>query len=321
MNQNYVSKEDLHELFTKTDLIETNIVPYTKPTKKITPIKRMTINNLTPISKLIYESSNAYDKQKLLIDFAKDNEYIDKVTNSIDENDPDYLEKMENNKLGFYMEDFVCHNMKCPSCGEKMFKKYMIKNMPVVDVICTNVTYHENKSDVYMFQIKITVGNNNYFSKYQNYILVGSKKYGFNCHEIYGSDNIYNKKLLVGYICLQLYMIKDNEYKIDKKESFIILPDTNKTTNLKYYEYLDKTGSYNRNILKWNNNMIKEVNIINVCDEWLVNTNVVYYDINLLDNPYNESSVYRTLQFAGNWKKKYNKYKKKYLELKKLDCK
>lgn len=325
-NDQYISKNNLFNLFTKTNLLETSSVPNVNlktRSNKTVVINKLSANTLTPMSKLIYDSSDDKDKEQLLIDLAKDNEYI----NQLNDNDPDYLEKLANNRLGFYMEDFVCHHIKCPNCEQKTLRRYIINNMPVVDVICTNTNHHNNFNDVYMFQIKITVDDNTYFNKKGRYILVGSKKFGYNSHEIYGSDDIQTKKLLVGYICLQLNTIRDSEYKINKTNSFIITPNTNKLNNVKYYQYSDKIGMFSHSIINWNNDMIIEHNLNNLCDQWSVNTNDVYYNEKIIDNPYNTAGKFsnksnigtkRKLQFAG-YKYKYLKYKNKYLELKKLN--
>jgi hypothetical protein len=297
--------------------METKIVPRSNVYGKMSILPHnistiMASHMLTPMSKLIYNAAHDDDKEQLLKDLILDNKYITSADEKENENDPDYLEKLENNMLGFYMEDFVCHHFKCPTCGQKSLKKYSIKNMPVVDVICTNIVYHNNTNNIYLYQIKITVNNNNYFSRKTNQIAIGSKKYGFHCHEVSGTDDIQSKKILIGYFCINLTSINnDNEYKINKNNSFILIPDTKKTNNNKYYEYTNLVGAYGRNIIKWNNQMVNEYDLSNICEKWSVNTNDIYIDDNIIKNPYRINYTNTAKKLFGGRKKIYKLIKPK----------
>lgn len=311
MDKQYFSKKDLYNLFTKTDLVDSEFIA---SSKKIYQTKNNLLNAsyLSPMSKLIYESVPDDDKERILKDLILDNEYIDKL----DENDPDYIDKLQNNKLGLYMEDFVCHYIKCPVCHEKTLRKFKIKNMPVIDVVCINTEHHNKFLDTKFFQIKISVDNNYYFN--QKYILVGSKKYGFNCHEIYGSDNILNKQTLIGYICLSLNEVKDNIYKISEKKSFILIPNISNHNSEKYYEYINYPNRFNHNVITWNKNLVYQISLKNLIDSWMVDTNSIFYDASIIKNPYNQKSIKKRLDFnqLAGYKYKYIKYKLKYLRLK-----
>lgn len=312
----YVSKNKLYNLFTKSELVKTKIVKESRKRKRTVPNFTNNNNNnnrtiLSPLSKKIYDSIDDTDKEYFLIDLIKDNKYLDLINDDID--DDDYLEKMENNMLGFYMENFVCHHIKCPSCHQYTLMKYSIKNMPVIDVICSNKDYHDNNEDVKYFQIKVSVNNNNrYFNN--KYIVVGSKKYGYNCHEIYGSEKMNEKRTLIGYICLYLDSFSDNKYKINRNSSFVLNPIVNTSKHEKYYEYIDNTKIFfNRPIIKWNENIVKKLDLKKICNTWIVNTNTVYYDIELINNPYENENLNN--QYAGYYYK-YIKYKYKYLNQK-----
>lgn len=310
----FVTKKEIFKLFTETNLLDTKEIPFLPINNNTTSaINIYDPNKLTPISKLIYDSVDTNEKERLLLDFKKD----DINLNLLDLDDPDYIEKLENNRLGFYMEDFVCHYFKCPNCMQKTLKKYAISNMPVVDVICTNYNYHIDKNETFLFQIKISTSLNNYFSKNNKYILIGSKKYGYNSHVINGADQAFDKQLLINYICLQLDQIADNTYNIDKRNSFILIPDAKKNINNHYYEYIQKQNRFNRSAITWNINLVGELGINNYCDNFIVNTNTVFSINKILSNPYSKkfSKISKKLMFGGYYYK-YLKYKSKYNYLK-----
>lgn len=307
MDVQYVSKNDLYFLFTNTDLIETTYSNYKKKLYKSHQPNLI----LSPMTKLIYNSVPQEDRNKLLEDIILDNNYIEQL----DDNDPDYIEKLANNKLGLYMEDFVCYYMKCPICRSKTLRKYKINNMPVIDVICTNTQFHKNFNNIKFFQIKISVNSNSYFNK--QYILVGSKKFGFNCHEIMGNDTLKNKETLIGYICINLTEIKDGEYKINNKKSFILIPNITKNYPEYYYKYINNSNRFNHDAITWNKNLVNEFKLENLLDVTIVNTNSIFFNSNMIVNPY--SQVNKKLNFnqlAGFYKLKYMKYKTKYLNYK-----
>lgn len=301
----YESSESLYKLFTQTKIVESIEIQPSKLT-----INQVSRNELTPFSQLIYDSVSTNEKKKLLEDFKKDDMKIDLE----DINDPDYIEKLENNKLGFYMEDFICHHFICPICQQKTLRKFSINNMPVVDLICVNYDYHYKYKKTFLFQIKISVDNTTYFSNKNRYILVGSKKYGYNSHEISANDNINKKFILINYICLYLNQKSDHTYQIDKKNSFILIPDLSKNNRELYYKYLEGSYYFNRNKITWNPNLVNIKDINNYCDKYMVDTNTIFDITAIINNPYNEkiNRVTKKLQFAGYYYK-YKKYKAKYL--------
>lgn len=277
---NYITTETLHDLFYGSDLVETGYLPYLYDQKNIKPKKNISIE-MTPMSKMIYESVSTSHKVAILRDMIDDDEYIDNA----DDYDPDYLEKLENSELGFYMEDFICHSMKCPVCGVKSLRKYGVKNMPVVDVICVNTSQHIDK--IKLFQIKITL-NNNYFNRKKHILLVGSKKYGFMCHEVYGMDTMNHKDLLVGYICINMIEVEDNKYKIDNNKSFVLIPDINNHMNEKYYSYTGQKAHFGNEVLEWNPNMVNVHDIAHYVDTMNVDTNIHYSIAKKILNPYDK---------------------------------
>lgn len=277
---NYVDIDTLDDLFYGSMLAETKcIVGQYDPEKNI--LRKNISFEMTPMSKIIYDSVSTNKKSAILKDMIMDDNYIE----NIDDFDPDYIEKLENNELGFYMEDFVCHNMRCPICGSKSLRKYNVKNMPVVDVICTNADQHNGK--IKLFQIKTTL-NNGYFNRKNHVLLVGSKKYGLLCHEIYGTAPMDHKNLLVGYICINMTEIADNKYKISNTGSFVLIPDIHNKNNNKYYSYTGKKAHFGNEILAWNPDMTNIYNINNFMENLNVDTTTVYNISGIILNPYDK---------------------------------
>jgi hypothetical protein len=254
------------------------------------------LEHLSPQSKL-YVSRLFEEDDKLLEKMDKEEEELDKI-----------YTYFENQEVGTYLELWVCANIRCPGCMRKLLK-YKSLSQPVVDVKCSNpshnILYHGPK----YYQIKATEQNKvmygkKYFSKDEYYIKVGSKRFGYNAHNIKLSDSLEIKKILIGYICLEYKRPNpDTRFIIlDKEKSFIVKPyitkrlKTGEIDNY-YYTYTDDvypTILFNPDISKIINlNMIERNTIIN------------------LDNHYNlYDSVQRRLF------QKYLKYKMKYLQLK-----
>lgn len=55
-------------------------------------------------------------KEKMRMDIESDDDEIERL---LDKYDPDYLEKMENKNLGFFMENFLVAHAICPVCQKK----------------------------------------------------------------------------------------------------------------------------------------------------------------------------------------------------------
>lgn len=252
--QSYVSKADLIKLYQEVDiviLLDTDSKENIKSDNNFMESSPLKLNPqfMTPLSKAIYEYATPGERERLLKDFAEDDNLI-KISEEF-KNDPDYQEKFADNGLGFYIESFVSKYMLCPICGNKTLLKYAISNMPVIDLICTNKKEHKN--GIRFFQVKSKIINLDiptkfeYFNK-KSHISVGSKRFGYNAHMISGKDR--DKSTLIGYICVALRQTNDKQtFNIDKKESFALVPDINKYNDEYYYAY-HNTGF--KEVIQWN---------------------------------------------------------------------
>lgn len=300
MEPNYIKPNILYDLFFTRSISNVTLPKKQQPeiiTKPLTPIKskkrRLEEYSLPELEKLLSPNGKKILKtvpQDQQLDLAKDLIVDTKLIESkeIEEykDDPDYIEKMENNGLGFYMENFISYYGVCPVCKLKTLRKYSFSNMPVVDLICINDTYHTVHGGCFLFQVKTSL-NDLYFSKKDNYITVGSINYGYNSHIVKGSDNINNKKLVIGYICLYLNPKSNTEYKINKQKSFVLLPNLNNQSNESYYSYNTNKQTYmGKNEISWNKNLV-DIMDVNTCLSNIenVNTNVIFEEIDI-KNPY-----------------------------------
>ena len=66
------------------------------------------------------------------MDLLSDNAEIEANENKMFDLDPDYQQRMENNGLGFFMEEYICVYGYCPVCNQPTLKKYQQTNIPVV---------------------------------------------------------------------------------------------------------------------------------------------------------------------------------------------
>lgn len=261
-----------------TKPIPTTILPSTKTVDKSV--------QLTPISKSIYKSTSPRSKPYVLEQMLKDNDDIDKLDSKTDITDPDYQEKMENNGLGFFMEDFICANCFCPVCNKRTLCKYAHSNVPVIDIVCTNYKYHLDNNKCFLFQVKTSV-TNSYFDLLSRTISVGSKKYGYNAHVCYGTNNMTDKFVVPGYICIKLGKFDPigQTYMIDHQNSFVLVPDYNNNQNQSYYQYLKNTGIYGKSVISWNNTMVNAVPFNTISHIGKVVHDI--YSEKEIDNPYN----------------------------------
>lgn len=270
----------LYNLFFASDLIKLDkpiAEPRTPPKKKVLgPI-------LTPTSKKIYDATSPRSKPYILQDLQANTAAIE-YRESL-EDDPDYQEKLENNGLGFFMENFVSHHGICPVCGEHSLKKYAYSNIPVVDLVCINTDYHLKNSACFIFQLKISL-TNDYFNLKNQTIVVGSRVYGEPAHEVSGKEDLLHKLIVPGYICIKLYPIAGDvqAYNIDHRNSFVLVPDYNNTANNYYYQYTANLSRFGKNIISWNSAMVKTINLKNIIN----NTNIGYEFFNetAIINPY-----------------------------------
>ena len=209
---------------------------------------------LTPVSKAIYDKTSPRSKPYILQEMLADDTLIDE---KLDLLDPDYQEKMENSGLGFFMENFVAMYCHCPVCGKQTLKKYAHSNVPVVDLVCTNKSYHLANNKCFLFQVKISL-TSNYFSLANKKIIVGSKTYGELVNQTKGTNSIYQKIIVPGYICIRLYKADPTLqiYSIDHRNSFIIVPNYQNESDKLYYKYLDEPGLYGKNVITWDNSMV-----------------------------------------------------------------
>ena len=268
---------------TKENLPETQTIPQTPPAPKSK--KRLMEDMLSPEGKKIYKSASTPDKSRLLADLLADTRTVEEIEMKEYENDSDYLEKLENNGLGLYMESFISNYGICPICKQKTLRKYSASNMPVVDLICVNKAYHTTNNSCFLFQVKTSLSDI-YFNKKENYITVGSKKFGYNSHIVKGNSSDVNKTLVIGYICLFLdqNMMDNNKYKINKSKSFVLVPDLQKKLDEYYYEYIMEFMGKNR--IKWNNNLVS-TNDINVCLNNIVDIDTTQiFNEEVISNPY-----------------------------------
>ena len=262
------------------------------------------VNLLSPMGKQIYKTASEEDKPYLLPLLLKDTNDVEEQEMKDYENDPDYIEKMENNGLGYYMEKFMSFYGICPVCKQNTLRKYNMSNMPVVDLICINRKYHIANGGCFLYQVKTTVESdtlfsNIYFNKKNKTIMIGSKRFGYNSHVIKGDDD-HNKKLLtIGYICL--YLIKDTQndhkYRISKTNSLVLIPDLHNNTNEYYYEYVKVI--MNKNVITWNSNLVLIDNIDSLLQNNLNVDTTKFFNESNITNPYNDIPF---IKLGDEWK-------------------
>ncbi|QKF94336.1 hypothetical protein QKU48_gp0878 [Fadolivirus algeromassiliense] len=301
MEPDYIKPIILYDLFfTKpisniTKPQKENTPPLTFPSLPYTPVKRKkrTIDDyslgeleqlISPNGKKILHTVPIEEQKELARALVEDVRLIESKEMEEYKNDPDYKEKLENNGLGFYMENFISFYGICPVCKENTLRKYSFSNMPVVDLICINAAYHQVHGGCFLYQVKTSL-DDMYFNKTHNYISVGSKRFGYNSHIIHTNDDINKKRLVIGYICLYLNRVigHDNKYNINKTKSFILLPNLQDQSGLYYYQYIDPIMGKNR--IRWNSPT--KIDDIEVCinNNTKVDTNDVFFETDV-ENPY-----------------------------------
>lgn len=272
------SLQTLYNLFFHKNLIVlSKNIPQSPPPKSNKPII------VTPMTKMILSTLTPNSREFMRRDLQADTEIIEKMEKIELENDPDYLEKMANSGLGFYMENFISYYGVCPVCKEYTLRKYFHSNVPVVDFVCVNKDYHLKTNTCFLFQLKISLGDE-YFSLKRQTISIGSRRYGELPHTVKGNDNIDYKRIVPGYICLKLIPREMQNYQIDVINSFIIVPDYNNMSNRSYYEYLPYTDKYGKDIITWHSNMF----IMLLIGDILTTLNVTheFFSEMIIENPY-----------------------------------
>lgn len=284
MSKNKIDIEDLQKIFFNKNLVSLSTYEPKTPPRNT----NITSNNdLTPMSKSIYDAVSPASKPYILMDLISDNAEIDAIENKMFDLDPDYQEKMENQGLGFFMEEYLCVHGFCPVCNQQTLKKYQQPNIPVVDLVCVNTEYHLQKNECFLFQVKISLSNTStYFSLKQNKIVVGSKIFGNPSHLRLGTDYLEQKLIVPGYICLKLnnYPLELQTYVIDQRNSFVLIPKYHNNTNNYYYMYTDKRNIFGKNIITWNQSMVDTLPISLVISS--IKINHEFYSENILKNPY-----------------------------------
>lgn len=170
---------------------------------------------------------------------------------------------------GKLLEAFFTDNYPCPVCKKYTLKRYANNNFPVIDVLCTNPS-HTDSDGVRFFQIKSSDGSlfrtSKYFSLETKTIHVGSYTYGQYVHSITPFDNVENKRVLIGYICI-FYHEYENKLRIVPTESFVVIPkymsntigiepkklfdyDNTMSENNWYYRYVE--NEMGENIIEFN---------------------------------------------------------------------
>lgn len=230
----------------------------------------------------------------MLKDIDTDNDILIKLSEMDEKTDPDYINYENYGKL---IESWLSDKLPCPCCGSYSLKRYFKNNMPIIDVVCIN-SYHTLERGVRFFQIKTSNGKPfmdipyfTYDSKNpeKNHIHVGSRKYGEIVHQVKVSDSNFDKKILIGYICLT-YKEKE-DLKIIKNKSFIVLPiidyqlDNSTTVDDWYYQYIDDTNKDQKHFrIRFNHNTNKIVKI-NLTEDLIPKNYKIRKDS--MDNPLN----------------------------------
>ncbi len=269
------------------------------------PNAQIILNRLTPIS-----------RKRMIEDFNSDDLNLLKREAIQEEIDETFI-YFENQEVGQFLESWICFNMRCPGCNGILYK-YKNKNMPVVDVKCINKSHLIENGPKY-FQIKATekdttFNGQKYFSLEQQYIKIGSTRYGQLSHEIKLGDDYNKKRILIGYICIEYYYISDSQRRIniDINRSFILIPNLNiqpqtlEDAELKYYTYINTiipTITFNPSLF----------NII-LFNQYPIEYHNIFKNINIDTHFVEKLYVDDIAQIL--FKKKYLKYKKKYIELK-----
>lgn len=240
---------------------------------------------LSPMAKTIYQATSPRSRSRILKEMQANVKAIERQEKKGELIDPDFQEKMENNGLGFFMENFLSVYGMCPVCGENTLRKYLHSNVPVVDLVCVNKDYHLKNNKCFLFQVKISL-TDEYFSLTNHKITVGSKTYGAPAHLHKGTDSMLDKLVIPGYICLKLNEKKGDvqTYNIDHRNSFVLIPNYQNLTEDYYYEYLDEPHKFNKNVIRWNPNMVDTFSVDKV-----TKANIVHYEIfseEPLTNPY-----------------------------------
>ena len=322
-----ITVEYLQYLFFKSGLVHIDIA---RQSERLTVLRRLETykpqrnGEYTPMKQKILEYEGPANREALLAELTKDDREITGIESSQFLDDPDYVEKMSNSGLGFYMESFVSYYGKCPGCGQVSLKKFRNCSIPAVDFVCINKEYHETHNICFLFQLKISVSESHdyfYTSADGNKIInIGSRRYGEIPHSIKGTSPFDLKKLAIGYICLKLIPKADGTYQINSALSFCVFPKLELSVDKQYYNYMGAI-ILGHNPITVDMSMMNNIPIGSIFTEGIVlGTPFVEQTI---PNPYD--LVSKKLDFgpaamgkSGGYYYKYLKYKSKYLKLKEI---
>ena len=233
---------------TNDSLINTTST-YDKPQRNINKPKRYRDyeSELTPLIKRYIElkhyDSNDIDNLKTLIEDALKSD-TDKITNSLAKLDLIDSEYKNYENYGKLIECWIADNMKCPCCEQYSLRRYASDIMPVIDLVCINPE-HNFSHGVKFYQVKASNGapfmGSKYFDKNTQTIHVGSIRQGHLVHSIKMTDDDFNKKILIGYICIE-FAEKENTLQINLKKSFIVCPKYDKTIKQLFLSDIDNSS-------------------------------------------------------------------------------
>lgn len=283
MASQIITVNDLYKLFFKKKLVNLKKMEPASPVKTISQKKEAPSPSFKAISDAMSPRSKAFMEREMM----EDDIFVENLEAESELTDPDYLEKMENGYLGFFMENFVSVYFPCPVCGKYTLKKYVHSNVPVVDLVCINKDYHMASNECFIYQLKISL-TNDYFDASTGRIAVGSRAYGDIAHLHKPSEDIKIKRIVPGYICIKLRK-RPNEsqsYTIDKDNSFVIVPDYNSTSSDFFYEYLPNKNKYGKPEIKWNNSSVKSFWLNAIYKGKQVDHE--YFSETDIDNPYQD---------------------------------
>lgn len=251
---------------------------------------------------------------KYIKDYLKDCNTISKVQQKEESLDPKWREIIKNTILGKLVETLYHTNMTCPVCKKDLLQ-YSADNFPVYDFVCSSIrdshivndkdsNKHKNYSK--FFQVKCKFDNSNYFCKNEKYFTPSSSALSKICHSISPQSTDTEKLQAVNYILLAYNHTDDNIITFNNKDSCIIMPDLSKSTGAYYTENDDSIQYYNKPTYRWSDN----------CTVYDFHKEKPRDNGVKLDDALITIDFDRSLEQKLNFKRKYIKYKTKYIALK-----
>jgi hypothetical protein len=235
----FISEQKLRDLFNSEECLQVIKLESSRPNKRSAAAPKLSAEVESPFAAAIMESEESPRVRARLAKDLQLDAAAAQAQNDLSELDDPNFAHFNSSDIGIKLEYWVCINIPCPGCGKKLYK-YANPSMPAVDVKCNNT--HTPAMGPRFYQIKTTVANRiykkyKYFSLENQYICVGSYRYGYNCHIMTpGSSSI---DILVGYICIEYKEIQENKIKIEGGSSFILIPNlSSQSTDTYYYEYI-----------------------------------------------------------------------------------